>query len=220
MIQPLWKKWLSYLWPLQIEAVEGVHNPYLEILYYKGRYQLNTENAIYSFEDLYTNYYRAFEKVELEKLEVNNVLILGLGLGSIPVMLERNFKVNYHFTGVEIDEEVIHLAHKYALNGLKSPIEIVCTDAYNYVAQCHQKFEMICVDIFIDDVIPHEFEQQDFLNQVKDLLTDNGMLFYNRLGFTDNDKKNNLKFYNKQFKPIFPKGRYLDLDDNWMFLNK
>ncbi|MEM7104188.1 MAG: hypothetical protein AAF502_13705 [Bacteroidota bacterium] len=98
MKQPLWKKLVSYVYEFSVECIEGKFNPYLEVLYSKGRYQLATENAIYSHEDLYTNYFEAFVKIQLNQQSIDNVLILGLGLGSIPVMLENNFGKSYHYT--------------------------------------------------------------------------------------------------------------------------
>lgn len=220
MKQPFWKHYLSHIYPFTIEVTEGIHNPYLEVIYTRGRYQLNTENAIYSYEDLYTNYYKAFQQLDLQQRNIKNVLILGLGLGSIPVMLERHFKLNYHFTGVEIDEAVMYLANKYALKQLSSPVETICADALIFVEQCQQKFDLICTDIFLDDEIPEQFQGTGFLEALKKLLSKDGLLLYNRLAFTQKDKELTADFYKNTFKKTYPKGRYLELDDNWMLLNR
>ena len=75
MKQPLWKKLVSYVYEFSVETVEGKFNPYLEVLYSRGRYQLATENAIYSHEDLYTNYFQAFNKIDLGRQSFDNVLL-------------------------------------------------------------------------------------------------------------------------------------------------
>jgi SAM-dependent methyltransferase len=217
---PKWKEWLSYIYEFDIESVGSAVNEVLHVSYSKGRYQLSTENAIYSFGDLYTNFYYAFERLDLEKLKVENVLILGFGLGSIPLMLEKNFNQNYNYTGVEIDEEVIYLANKYVTNELDASIEMICADALMFLEVNEEKYDMICVDLFLDDIIPTQFEQQDFLIQIKNKLSENGILLYNRLALTDQDQLESETFFEMEFLPIFPKGRYLDVDGNWILLNE
>ena len=113
MKQPKWKRLLSYLFEIHIESTSSDYNPHLYVSLQKGRYQLSTANAIYSFEDLYDNFSDAFKEIDLDQLNVQNVLILGFGLGSIPIILEQKFNKKYFYTGVEIDEEVLYLANKY-----------------------------------------------------------------------------------------------------------
>ena len=89
---PFWKKILSYFFEFHIESAPSEINPHLYVSLNRGRYQLSTANAIYSFEDLYDNFFDAFKKVNLDQYPIKNVLVLGLGLGSIPLMLEKNLK--------------------------------------------------------------------------------------------------------------------------------
>jgi SAM-dependent methyltransferase len=216
---PKWKHLLSYVYEFHIESVGSAINEVLHISYSRGRYQLSTESVIYSFGDLYTNFYYAFDRLDLEKLAIENVLILGFGLGSIPLMLEQNFNQKYTYTGVEIDEEVIYLANKYVTNELDSPIEMICTDAALFIEINDEKYDLICIDLFLDDVIPNQFEQQDFLYNIKNKLSENGILLYNRLALTDKDQLESETFFEMEFLPVFPKGRYLDVDGNWILLN-
>lgn len=220
MQQPFWKKIASYFYEFSIEAVEGEHNPYLEVVYSKGRYRLDTENAIYSYENLYTNFSNSFRQLKLDNRNIETVLVLGLGLGSIPVMLERNFGRKYRYTAVEIDEEVLHLAYKYALQSLESPIQVVHGNAELFALQCTEKFDLVCMDVFLDDAIPNEFEQHNFLHHLKGLIAPNGLLMYNRLANTHQDKTATASFFEKIFCEVFPDATYLDVDGNWMLLNR
>lgn len=215
-----WQKLLSYLFELHIETTSSDYHEALHVSYSRGRYQLSTENAIYSFGDLYANYFRAFEQINLDNRKVEKVLILGFGLGSIPMMLEQHFNKKYHYTAVEIDEEILYLAHKYVTHELTSPIETICTDAAFFVQQCDAVFDIVCVDLFLDDIIPDNFQKQTFLKNVKNLIAPNGILLYNRLALTDADKTKSEAFLKNEFLPVFPNGRYLDVDGNWIFLNE
>ena len=220
MIQPLWKRLLSYLTEFHIETTSSEYNPHLHVSLNRGRYQLCTENAIYSYDDLYNNYSDAFRLIDLDNLPIKKVLVLGFGMGSIPFILEKAYNKKYHYTGVEIDEEVIYLATKYTLPRVTSSIEMICANAELWVRQCEEKFDMITVDIFLDDIIPHAFEQTNFLEQTKSLLSPEGILLYNRLSYTPADIEHAQKFYTEKFLPVFEKSTYLEVSENWIMINR
>jgi len=220
MEAPRWKIWLSYLMELHVESVESEHNPHLYVSLRQGRYQLSTANAVYSYGDLYSNFARAFELVDLDRLPGRNVLILGLGLGSIPYMLEKSFRRIYHYTAVELDEAVIYLASRYVLPQLRSGIELIEADAGAYVEQCATHYDLICMDVFLDDYIPEAFETQAFLHRLRDLLRPGGLLLYNRLASTTRDQSRSGRFYDQAFSPVFPEGALIDVGGNYMLLNQ
>ncbi|MBK7409305.1 MAG: hypothetical protein IPL49_07235 [Saprospirales bacterium] len=217
---PRWKKWLSYFVEWHVESAPSSINPHLYVSLSRGRYQLSTARAIYSFGDLYENFTRSFRRMKTEDLQVENVLLLGLGLGSVPFMLERVFQKNFHYTAVEIDESVIYLANKYVLSSLQSPVEVVCTDALAYVQQCTQTYDLIAMDIFLEDVIPGEFESVEYLRQLASLLTPHGVLLFNRLSRTPEDLRRTQTYYRQIFRRVFPASTYLDVSGNWMLVNR
>ena len=220
MKQPLWKRFLSYIMDVPVETSESEHNPFLRVILKKGQYQLCTANAIYSYGDLYDNFSKAFQKIDLDKLKIENVLILGFGLGSIPLMLEKMFAKKYHYTAVEIDPEVLRLASTYILKDIASPIEFQILDAYTYAAFCNEKFDMICMDVFLDDIVPTELEQEDFLRYMRDMLTENGIVLFNKLAYQKKDKQQAEAFFKNYFKRIFTEGVYLDVQGNYILLNR
>lgn len=220
MRQPAWKIWLSYLTELHVESADSEHNPHLYVSLRQGRYQLSTANAVYSYGDLYTNFLRVFRELDLDRLAIDRVLVLGLGLGSIPLILERVFRRQYHFTAVEIDEAVLYLAGKYVLDELGSGIELIAADARAFVAQTDEQYDLICMDIFLDDVIPERFEDRSFLEDLSQRLTPGGVLLYNRLAATKLDKQKSRAFYERQFRPVFPNATYLDVQGNYMLISR
>ncbi len=221
MKQPLWKKILSYFHEFHIENTSSPFNPTLDVCLRSGRYLLKTPNVIYSFGDLYDNFFKAFEQINLGKNEPKSVLLLGFGLGSIPYMLEKKFHKKYAYTAVEIDEVVIHLAKKYVTDELRSPIEFVCADAAQYVSQSGRKFDMICMDVFLDHLVPSQMEQTLFLEGLaKRLQPQTGILLYNRLTATDVEKRYTQHFFQKIFQQTFPEATFLDVDGNWILTNR
>ncbi|MCO6475144.1 MAG: hypothetical protein J5I94_00915 [Phaeodactylibacter sp.] len=219
MKQPLWKRLLSYLFEWHIESAPSEINPHLYVSLRSGRYQLSTANAVYSYEDLYTNYLWAFEHVNLDALPNEEALVLGLGLGSIPLILEKKFHKQFHYTAVELDEAVVYLAGRYGLDGLSSPIDTACADAYAFMLQNEKQYGLICMDIFLDDVVPRPFESREFLEALKSALSPGGLLLYNRLADNDKDRRATQYFFERHFLSVFPHGAYLDVGGNWMLVN-
>jgi predicted membrane-bound spermidine synthase len=216
----VWKRALSYFYPVKIECASSSFNPKLDVYLKQGRYQLCTPNAVYSYGDLYDNFTRTFDAMELDILDVRKVLVLGFGMGSITTILEKVFEKHYDYTGVEIDQKIIELARKYVLSDMESAINLICDDAFNFVKECNDQFDLIAVDLFIDDKVPLAFEQKDFLQSVKKLLNDDGVLLYNRLSFNKRDLIDTKQFFAGQFTDVFPNSTYLDVDGNWMLLNR
>jgi ubiquinone/menaquinone biosynthesis C-methylase UbiE len=220
MKQPVWRRLLSYIIDIPIETAESGYNPYLNVIMKRGQYQLLTENAIYSYGERYDNFSKAFKRIDLDRLNISNVLILGFGLGSIPLMLETLFHKKYHYTAVEIDPEVLKLANKYTVCNLASSIEFHLSDAYTYASFSEEKFDMICMDVFLDDIVPTELEQEDFLLALKKMLMPNGILLFNKLAHFRKDKNAADAFFQHHFKLIFTEGVYLDVQGNYILLNR
>lgn len=218
MSRPSWWQWAaSYFMEVPVEELSSPTNPVLQVSLSRGRYQLTTEKSIYSFEDLYFNYRQAFQRIELPR-DGSNVLILGLGLASVPFMLEKIFAKNYNYIAVEIDESVIYLASKYMLGRLRSPVETICTDAVHFVQQNNRVFDLIIVDLFLDDVIPEEFEQPPLNEMLRDSLKKDGLVLYNRLYRTSKDKQRTEQFYEEVFKPVFRESSFLNVTGNWILV--
>lgn len=220
MKQPFWKRMLSYIKDVHIESATSIYNDELNVLLVKGEYQLVTPEAIYSYGNKYDNFFKAFKKIHLNKEDFKSCLILGLGLGSIPYMLENYFKQTYSYTAVEIDEDIIHLASKYVLNSLSSDVTTVCTDALNYVQIDENTYDIVAMDVFVSDYIPKEFETIEFLEDLKNRIAPGGLLLFNRLYYFEKDKKKTEEYFKTTFKKVFPNGRYFNINGNWILMNR
>ncbi len=214
MKKPFFKSLLSYFVDIQLEYTSSEFNEDLYIFLSDGRYQLRTNKAIYSFEDKYVNFYKIFKALNWEKMNIEKVLLLGLGLGAIPQMLEINFDKQFEYHIVEIDEEIINLAQKYTLNDLKSPTYVYEMDAEIFVDITEEKFDLIIIDIFIDRTVPKKFESSDFLEKLKYLLYDNGIILFNRLNSDNENFLSNTKYFDKIFKTEFHDAKMFFVKNN------
>jgi spermidine synthase len=217
---PLWKIILSHLTDLHIESSASEYNELLHVKLAKGRFQLCTPDAIYSWGDKYDNYAESFEKINLDSIPGRQVLILGFGLGSIPFMLEKRFNKSFQYTGVEIDHEVIRLAGKYILGDLSSPVTLIPADAFQYLITCRQKFDLIASDIFINDKIPEIYLTERYFLMLSQRLSGKGLLMLNMLYRTGGDKNLADRVFKETFVKCFPDGIMLRVRDNVMLLNR
>ena len=133
MKQPFRRKILSHFSAFSIEKTESSYSGTLEIIYSRGRYGLCTQNAMYSFEDLYLNFRESFKIIDLKKYNIQKVLMLGAGLCSVPLILEKKQGLKLKYRAVEIDPQIITFAQKYTLQQLNSEIELICANALDYV---------------------------------------------------------------------------------------
>ncbi len=219
MTEPWWKIAASYLWPIHIESRSSDYNPELYIELSKGRYQLSTANAIYSHEDKYDN----FGEILTNRLDLSQigdeVLILGLGLGSIPIILDTVDPGRWSITAVEIDEEVVDLATIYAYPKILSDINTISTDAAIYVDIDSRQYDLICIDLFIGDKTPLKFQSLAFLSKIKELLTPEGIVIYNTLAFTKEDKKISESFFEERFREVYRDAEMIYAHRNYMLIN-
>ena len=209
---------LSYVIDISINKMKSSYSGDLEILLSRGRLALCTSNAMYSFDDLYLNFRKTFSSVKISEFKTDRVLLLGTGLLSVPYLLEKIHKKHFSCKAVDIDPIITEAAALYALPKLKSKIELICADAAEFVLVESEKFDLIVVDIFIDDTVPAIFEKEEFLNSLLNLLSKNGLLMYNRMAQNDKAFEKTESFYNQVFKGIFSKSELLRLGANCMLL--
>lgn len=217
---PRYRRWLSYLTEQVLETASSEHNEYLHVSLVSGRLQLVAEDAIYSFGDYYLNFRKVFEKFDFEQLPLRaNVLILGLGLGSIPELLEKYIGVEYNYVAVEIDRVIIELAADYSLPALDSNIEVNEADAYAFLQLDARRYDLICVDVFQDATIPPHLNGQDFLELLSASLAPSGAVIYNRLADTLQNKNLAKTYFDEEFLAAFPKGELVNTGGNYMLVN-
>lgn len=170
----------SYIWPLKMARVHSKLSGWLQVDLVKGRYQLSTGNAIYSYEDLYTSYGTALHQATLPTR--GRALILGLGLGSIPYLLRAEHGFTGKITCVEIDPVVIKLAATYHPPPPHwKEVEVVEADAVSFVENIQAPFDIVTMDVFVGEEIPYSCWDASFLQHLKNCVAPGGTLMVSRL---------------------------------------
>ena len=180
------KKFLgSYFSSHTLEKRKSRVNPYLEVVYSKGKLRMNSRTINYSDDGRHAIFEKAFSKFNVEKRNIKNVLVLGFGSGSVVSLLQNDYKMNCKITGVEADEVVIDLSKKHFQLGEIKNLTLHCADAYDFVFECKGKFDLIVMDAFIDKYVPKKFHEEVFVKSLCSLLSENGILFFNYISIDE-----------------------------------
>ncbi|WP_109438558.1 MULTISPECIES: fused MFS/spermidine synthase [Aquimarina] len=185
------KKLLSYLLPFTKEIPSKI-NGTLEITLMNGKKVLDSQNANYSYGTLQKLLTYGLSQIDIP--EDSQILLLGLGGGSIIHPLQEKFNHKGKITAVEIDEVIIKIAkNEFDITG-SSTLEIICDDALHYVNQCTKQFEIIIIDIFIDNQVPEPFYEEEFWKKIIDLIPPKGKVVFNAgINLKENTKIKQLK---------------------------
>ena len=210
---------VSQLVEVPIGRFESEYSPDLKLSLYKGRYMLSVNNVIYSFEDKYTSFQKAFELVKPERRDLKKVLVLGYALGSISTILYKLHHITPEVTAVDIDPVVLDLAAKYNNLPDEMSVRYIKADAAKYLNEDKLLYDLICVDLFIDDKVPIAFRSTAFLDTIDESLTDNGMLLFNWLYADIDQKQDTDKYFYEVFLKRFPHARYISTGGNLVLIH-
>ncbi|MDX2002793.1 MAG: fused MFS/spermidine synthase [Chitinophagales bacterium] len=208
------KKWYSFLVERPVANFESEVSPGLKLSYFKGRYVLGVNNIIYSFEDEYTAFKEAFSKLKPKKRGIHDVLILGYGIGSIPAILHKRHQMHCDYVGVELDPAVISIAKEYGYKPPKSHIHLFCVDAMDYVRAAKDQFDLICVDLFVDETVPAQFDTEEFVEHLRRLMAPKGLILFNRLYANTNQRIATDGYFQFVFQKEFPEAYPIDTNGN------
>jgi spermidine synthase len=126
-----------------------------------------------------------------------------MGAGTIISLLKDNYKINCEITAIEKDDIVIELARKYFNIAKFNSLEIINEDAFNFTSETSNKYDLIISDLFIDGNVPKIFASNEYLQNLKKLLTNSGCIIYNKMTQSSDHKKEFIEFSEK-FEAIFP----------------
>ncbi|MBI3511215.1 MAG: hypothetical protein HY064_11170 [Bacteroidetes bacterium] len=170
---------MSFFWPQTIVTVKGKISPRLDVVFENGQKVLNAGHVNYSFGNLHTVFQFAMKQARVKEDPPHNMLILGFGAGSIASIVRNEMKIDLKITGVEADEEVIRIAEEFF--GMKNfpGLQLVYARAEEFIQTVAEKFDLICVDVFVEGIVPEECRTDKFLLALKSALNSNGKIIFN-----------------------------------------
>nr|MCR5095021.1 fused MFS/spermidine synthase [Lachnospiraceae bacterium] len=108
--------------------------------------------------------------------EKPSVLVLGMGTGTWAMMV-RDYFPECEITGVEIDEDITELAHRYF--ELDEDIPVYTYDGRAFLQAMDEKYDCIMVDAYRDITIPFSMSSVEFFTLVRDHLNPGGVMVVN-----------------------------------------
>jgi len=106
-------------------------------------------------------YFDALRAILEKQKQVKKVLILGGGGGAIPRTIAQQFP-HIQVTVVEISKKMIEVAQKFFVQD--SPqIKFIHGDAFDFVRQNKNKYDLVCLDVFNGGILCREVAQQQFI---------------------------------------------------------
>jgi spermidine synthase len=185
----MFKKILSYFYPITIYKETSTISKSIEVTLYNGKMLLNTKNTNYSFGSLQSILKKGLldiGKTEISRME--SVLILGVAGGSVVQTLVSDFSFSKKITGVELDQEIIHIANLYFGLDKIHNFKCVIADAEKFVQTDTRHYDLIIIDIFKDTEMPEFLFQESFISNSKQLLNKNGYILFNTMHLNRNNK--------------------------------
>lgn len=118
--------------------------------------------------------------------EPDKILIIGLGGGALPTSLSRILpKAEIHV--VELDPAIVRVAKKFFGFRPGAKMRVVEEDGRVFVKRAMARgdqYDLIMLDAFDHEYIPEHMLTKEFLNEVKRLLTPDGVLAANTFYFS------------------------------------
>lgn len=182
----------SFIWGFSVEKVESKLNGTLEVRYDYGKYVLNSPNANYSFGLLHKVFQKTFKEINIQNRKIENVLLLGFGVGSVVSILQEELQIYASVKAVEYDEVILQLGCKYFNTQRFQHLSILQVDAFDFVKKEKEQYDLIVVDLFNDTEVPEQFLREEFISNLSNLTSsDNGLICFNMI---TNSKKKKEKF--------------------------
>jgi predicted membrane-bound spermidine synthase len=115
--------------------------------------------------------------------EGSEVLLLGLGGGTLVQQFDR---LNFNVDVVEIDQRVKDVAIEYFY--IDPETNIIIDDARRYINTCKKKYDIITLDLFLNETPPGHVLTVESFTKIKSLLNPGGMVMMNFYGYISGDK--------------------------------
>ena len=196
----MFKKILSYFYPITVYNKSSNISKSIEVTLYNGKTLLNTKNTNYSYGSLQSVLKKGLLTIgQSEISKMNSVLVLGVAGGSVVKTLITDFEFTKSITGVELDPEIIEIANSYFDLDKISNFKCVIEDAEKFVSTSTDKFDLIIIDIFKDTEMPEFLFEESFINNIKQRLNINGYIIFNMM-ILDVSKKVKIDNYLNHFE--------------------
>ena len=173
---------LSLVWPVRLRRLHSTHGP-LDIAWEYGRLVVNSANANQSYGSLHRVWRQCLRDLNVNEDDPKEVLVLGFGAGSAAHILRKEFRSKCVITGVDHDPVMLAIASEYFGWSTRADLVLFEADAFQWVRQQSQLYDLIIVDLFLDLDFAEGLLNLDFLRNLKRLTRPGSVLAINTVAY-------------------------------------
>lgn len=114
-------------------------------------------------------------------------LAIGLGGGTVVKRMWRDYP-EMRIDAVELDQDVIEIAHEYFALPRDERIRVLVDDGRHFLEECTENYDIAIVDAFDGDDVPGSLTDAGFMAAARRKLTAGGVLAYNFMGSVEGEQ--------------------------------
>jgi spermidine synthase len=149
---------------------------------------------------IYTTY---FDLARAYVPSARDVLVVGLGGGSVPKLLWRDFP-DVELQVVELDPVVVGVARRFFGLPHDSRLRVDVEDGRRYLVKHKRRYDVIVLDTFFEDGIPFNLTTREFLELVRERLKPGGVVMTNTIGTLRGDGSKLFRAIYRTYASVFP----------------
>ncbi len=135
--------------------------------------------------------------------EARSVLFVGLGGGSAPKRMWRDFP-ELRLQVAELDPEVVNVAYRFFALPRDPRLAVEVEDGRRYLQRNERRFDVIVLDAYYADSIPFHLATQEFLRLVRDRLNPGGVVVANVIGALEGPDSKLFRSFYRTYRSVFP----------------
>jgi spermidine synthase len=135
--------------------------------------------------------------------DAKKILIIGLGGGSIPKKLQKEFP-SLEMDVVEIDPEVIQMAKSHFNVRDGKNLRLHAQDGRLFLARTQAQYDIILIDAYYSDAMPFHLATREFFELAQRKLTSNGIVVANLISAVTGPSGKIVRAIVKTQRGIFP----------------
>lgn len=182
----------------RIAVVEDVDSRYL-------RFDSSFQSGMYKADPYETRFeYSDYLQLALAyNADAQNVLFIGLGGGSGPKRMWRDFP-SVRFDAVELDPDVVDVAYRFFELPRDERLNVEVEDGRRYLVQNDGPWDAIVIDAFYSDSIPFHLATHEFLELARSRLAPGGVIVTNIIGAVGGSESRLLRSMLRTYRTVFP----------------
>jgi len=160
------------------QVVDTMYNKRLSrVLYSENRVAAESGLALDNNKELLFDYNQRFMEI-ISGVLPKSILLIGGGAFTLPKAINERFP-NLSLDVVELDSELYQISKKYFGFKPNNKTRIYIQDGNEYIESTNKHYDLIIVDVFLNNIIPPSFQSEKFTKSLKTILTKDGIVAMN-----------------------------------------